>query len=250
MNGGDTRGGGAFLPTRWSLVARAADGREPEAAGALESLCSAYWYPLYAFLRRHGRSPQDAEDLVQGFFAEAIEKGRLARADPARGRFRTFLLASLRHHASNEAERGRASKRGGGRRLTSLDAVDAERRYALEPSTHETPERLFERQWAREVLARALRRASERARSGPPERAERFEALLPLFWDDGPPQREVAERLGIGETAVKVALHRLRAQVREDLRAEVLETLADPGDLEDEMRRLAAALRPSGRPSG
>jgi len=232
----------AFVATRWSLVAQVAKGSEPQAARALQDLCAAYWYPLYAFLRRHGRTPQDAEDLVQGFFAEAIEGDRFARADPARGRFRTFLLASLRNHAAHEAERARAQKRGGGRSIVSIDAAEGERRYSAEKDS-ETPEALFDRRWALETLSAALRRTAARARSGAAERADRFEALLPLLWDDGPPQREVATTLGISETAVKVALHRLRAQVREDLRAEVLETLTDPADVEDELRFLATALR-------
>lgn len=240
----DPAGPAAFLPTRWSVVARAAGPPEPAARAALDDLCRAYWYPLYAFLRRSGKSPEDAEDLVQGFFAQAIEKGWIGDADPARGRFRTFLLAALKHHASHEAEKARAQKRGGERPPIPFDTADGERRYAMEPATEETPERLFERRFALETLDRALARTAERARAGPPERAERFEALLPLLWDEGPAQREVAERLGISETAVKVALHRLRAQVREDLRAEVAETLSDPAhDLDDELRGLASALR-------
>jgi RNA polymerase sigma-70 factor (ECF subfamily) len=247
--GEDAASPGAFQPTRWSLVARAAGPPEPAARAALDDLCRAYWYPLYAFLRRRGRSPEDAEDLVQGFLGEVIEKGRLARADPARGRFRTFLLASLDHHAAHERERALARKRGGGRAVVSFDAAEGERRYAMEPATEETAERLFERRFAFEVLDRAIARTAARARGGTPERAERFDALLPLLWDGGPPQQEVAERLAMTETALRVALHRLRAQVREEIRSEVLDTLGDPADLDDEIRRLAGALRAGPRPA-
>jgi RNA polymerase sigma-70 factor (ECF subfamily) len=233
----------AFRPTRWSLVERAAGEEDGAARLAWEDLGAAYWYPLYAFLRRRGRSPEDAEDLVQGFFERILSTGRLARADPTRGRFRTFLLAALEHHAMHEDEKARAGKRGGGRRVLALDRAEGERRYAVEPATEETAEGLFERRWALEVLDRALAAVAARAREGPPERAERHGALAPLLWHDGPPAREVAERLGLSETAVRVALHRLRAQVREALREEVRETLSDPADLDDEMRRLAEALR-------
>jgi RNA polymerase sigma factor (sigma-70 family) len=240
---------GAFQSTRWSLVARAAGPPASDARAALDDLCRAYWYPLYAFLRRRGRSPEDAEDLVQGFLAELIEKGRLARADPARGRFRTFLLAALDHHAAHEREKAHARKRGGGRAIVSLDVAEGERRYAMEPATEETAEVLFERRFAFEVLDRAIARTAERARCGPPERAERFQALFPLLWGDGPPQPDVALRLGMTETALRVALHRLRAQVREAIRAEVRDTISDPADLDDEIRRLATALRAGGPPA-
>lgn len=233
----------SFVPTRWSLVARAAGPDAPGARRALEELCQASWYPLYAFLRRRGHAPEDAEDLVQGFFEHLLAKGWLAQADPARGRFRTFLLTALLHHASHERERAAALKRGGGRTHLSLDREEGERRYALEPTTDASAEALFERRWALETLDRALARTAAWARGGPEARAQRYEALVPLLWDEGPPQSEVAARLETSETALRVALHRLRARLKEDLRAEVLDTLADPADLDDELRRLAAALR-------
>jgi RNA polymerase sigma-70 factor (ECF subfamily) len=163
---GDPAGPAAFRTTRWSLVSCAADAAGPETQVALDALCRTYWYPLYAFLRRRGEAPGDAEDHVQGFFAELLEKGRLAQADRERGRFRTFLLAALKHHVAHEAERARAQKRGGGRAPVRLDVTEGERRYALEPTGGETPERLFERRYALEVLDRAIARAAEKARSG------------------------------------------------------------------------------------
>jgi RNA polymerase sigma factor (sigma-70 family) len=239
-----------FRPTRWSLVARAASPADATAPTALEELCRAYWYPLYAFLRRRGRAPEDAEDLVQGFFAGLLERGALAQADPARGRFRTFLLAALLHHASHEREKAGAAKRGGRHGSISLDALDAEQRYALEPAGGETAEALFERRWALETLERALARVAEEARAGAPEAAERHAALVPLLWGEGGPQHDVAVRLGLSATALRVALHRLRVGVREALRREVRETLSDPADLDDELARLAAALRASGSARG
>jgi RNA polymerase sigma-70 factor (ECF subfamily) len=235
-------GPAAFRPTRWSLVARAASPADATAPAALEELCRAYWYPLYAFLRRRGRSPEDAEDLVQGFLAELIEKGRLAQADPERGRFRTFLLAALLHHASHERERAGAARRGGGRRVVSLDGLTAEERYALEPAGGETAEALFERRWALETLERALARAAEEARGDSPESAERHAELAPLLWDETRSRAEAARRLGLSDTALRVALHRLRVRVRDALCAEVLDTLSDAAELDDELRRLAAAL--------
>lgn len=243
-------GSGAFRPTRWSLVARAASPADAARPAALEDLCRAYWYPLYAFLRRRGRMPEEAEDLVQGFFAGLLEQGALAQADPARGRFRTFLLAALLNHASHEREKAGAAKRGGGRSVLSLDRLEGERRYALEPATAETPESLFERRWALETLERALAAVAEEARSGAPDAAERHAALVPLLWSEGGPQHDVAVRLQMSDTALRVALHRLRARVREALRREVLDTLSDPAELDDELARLAAALRASGSARG
>jgi RNA polymerase sigma-70 factor (ECF subfamily) len=233
----------AFVATRWSLVARAVGPDLPQARAALEDLCRGAWYPLYAFLRRRGHSAEDAEDLVQGFFARLLEKGWLAQADPSRGRLRTFLVTALLHHAGHERERAGAIKRGGDRTHVALDRMEGERLYALEPATNETPEALYERRFAQGTLARALARVATWARAGPDERQARYEALLPLLWDEGTPQAEVAARLGSSETAVRVALHRLRARLKDELRREVLDTLEDPADLDDELRRLAAALR-------
>jgi RNA polymerase sigma factor (sigma-70 family) len=229
-----------FVPTRWSLVSRAAS-HDGSARAALEDLCAAYWYPLYAFARRSGSSPEDAEDVVQSFFATLLEKEWLAQADPERGRFRTFLLAAFRHHASHVRERGRAQKRGGGRIPVPLD--DAEVRYAREPADRLTAEALYERRYALILLERAWTRVAERYREGGDAKAERFEALRPCVEGrDHAPYREIGERLGLGETAVKVAVHRLRGRFRESLRREVRDTIEDPAEVDAEIQGLLQAL--------
>lgn len=245
MGGADPDAGGdpRFHTTRWSLVARAGDLSAPEAHDALETLAASSWYPLYAFLRRRGHAPEEAEDLVQGLFARLVEKGVLAQADPERGRFRTFLLAALKYHASHERERAGAKKRGGDRVHVPIDTTIGERRFAREPSTEETPEVLFERAWAHALLERARSRLAHEQTGGSADRARRYEALEPLLLKEGPPQAEVAETLGMTPTAVKVALHRLRKKLGALLREEVAATLDDPADVDDELACLAARLR-------
>ncbi len=231
-----------FAATRWSLVATAS-GSDETARTALGDLCRGYAYPLYAFARRLGRSTEDAEDLVQSFFAEVMETGMLERADPERGRFRTFLLTAFRNHASKAREREAAWKRGGRARHVSLDAEDGEARYRLEPAHLATAEHLFERRYALVLLDRARERVATRYRSGSAEKAERFEALKPVLEGDRTPSyRVLGERLGLSETAVKVAVHRLRGQLREALRAEVADTVDDPTRIDDEIRHLRDVL--------
>lgn len=234
----------AFHTTRWTLVARARQGEGEPARAALEELCAAYWYPLYAYLRRKGNSPDEAADFVQGFFAALIEKGYVAQADPERGRFRGFLMVALRHFASKERARERALKRGGGVAKLSLDFEDGERRYSLEPAGRDDPEAFFERRWALTLLDRALERLATSQRAGAPAKAERFEALRPYLAGRGAvPYREVGEPLGMSETAVKVAIHRLRGRYRDILREEIAQTVEDPALIDDEIRRLMAAVR-------
>ena len=221
------------------------DAAEPSGeAAALDELCAAYWIPLYAFARRRGESEADAQDLVQGFFAALIEKGYLADADRERGRFRTFLLAAFKHFASKERDKAKALKRGGGRTRLSLDFEDGERRYRLEPEDDRTPEDVFEKRWALTLLDRAAERLAARYRSSGPEQAERFDALRPLI-TGGPtqPYRAIGERLGMSETAVKVAAHRMRQRYREALRAEIADTVTDPVLVDDEIVRLMDAVR-------
>lgn len=245
--------GDTFFTTRWSVVAaagRGLAGQPPpaDARAALQELCSAYWPPLYAYARRAGAAPGDAADQVQDFFARLLEKGDLAAADPARGRFRAWLLAAFRHHAANLRDRERAAKRGGGRRALplpgglALDADKAESRYAPEPSHARTPEREFERRWALQVLERALERlAAEQARAG---RAQAFARLRPYLSPGGDeaPYAQVAAELGRSEGALKVAVHRLRRRYGELLRAEVAGTLDDPREVQAELAALMEAL--------
>lgn len=240
------RGDPRFGTTRWSLVARAADLSSPGAREALETLLATAWYPLYAFLRRRGHPPEEAEDLVQGLCARIVEKDVLAQVEPRRGRFRTFLLAALKYHVSHERERARAKKRGGDRTHVVLDAARGEQRYGREPVGGEPPDDLFERAWARALLRRAESRLAARQLGGPPERARRFEALRPLLAKEGPSHAEVAEALGVTPTALKVALHRLRRKLGVLLREEIEATLDDPSHVDDELARLATRLRGTG----
>jgi RNA polymerase sigma-70 factor (ECF subfamily) len=232
-----------FHTTRWSLVARAGSGSQ-QARDALETLCEGYWYPLYAFARRRGLDHHAAQDAVQAFFARLIEKQDLAAADRARGRFRSFLLAALSHFLANEWDRQRAQKRGGARQRLSIDEAQAELRYASEFAIEGSPETLFERQWARALLARALAaQEAEWTRAG---RAALFARLKPYLTADGSDttHAEIAQELSLTENAVRIALHRLRKRYGELVRLEVAETVADPADVERELRDLFEALGP------
>lgn len=230
-----------FPPTRWSLVVAAAEPASRESRAALETLCRASWLPLYAFARRSGSAPEEAEDLVQGFFAALLEKGYLAQADRERGRFRTFLLAAFRHHVSHQREHDRAQKRGGAVRTLALDMTSGERLYLAEPADERTPERLFERRWALLVLERALE--DLRASYGGRGQSEVFEALHPhLAGGPARPLAEVGASLGLSEGATKVAVHRLRGRYRDVLRAAIAETVESPDLVDDEIRRLLEAL--------
>ena len=224
------------------MLAAADEAQQPESA-SLEELCRAYWYPLYAFARRSGHDEALAQDLVQGFFTTLIEKDYLRDADQQRGRFRTFLLASFRHHASKEREKAGAQKRGGDRTILSLDFDEGERRYRAEPAGDNGPEAMFERRWAHALLDRALAALAEAERGGSPERRERYERLRHVL-RGGPqqPYRELAEALGLSETAVKVAVHRLRKRFGACLRQEIADTLSDERLVEDELLRLREAL--------
>jgi RNA polymerase sigma factor (sigma-70 family) len=236
----------AFATTRWSLVARAV-GTDDNARKALGELLAAYWQPLYAFLRRAGRSPEDASDLVQGLFTRLVEKDALAQVEPgpARGRFRSFLLRALQHFAANAHRHDRAAKRGGGTTV-SLEAAAmtaAEATVQRDLVTQETPERHFERSWALAVLANALERVGEEfAQRG---RGPLF-AQLRGYLDLEPrhtPYADLARELGMTEGAVKVAVHRLRERFRTVLRATVAETLANESEIDDEIDALLTALQ-------
>jgi RNA polymerase sigma-70 factor (ECF subfamily) len=219
----------------------AADSRHPDSAAALAELCSAYWYPVYAFVRRRGFGPDDAQDLTQGFFSQLLEKQTLKAARRERGRFRSFVLAALKFHLSHERGRADAKKRGGGKTLISLDADTAEGKYRLEPEEPETPESLYERRWALVMLERVMERLREELKqSAQPERSLR---LVEHLTDDSstPSHKQVAAELGMSESAVKVAMHRLRARFRELLRDEVLHTVDDPEKVDDELHRLLEA---------
>lgn len=228
--------------TRWSMVIRAhGDGRE--ARCALEELCRGYWPPVYAFLRRKGRSRADAEDLTQGFFAELLSRGSLDTVAEDKGRLRTFLLKAVTRHMINEHERASAAKRGGGALHLSLDFDRAEGSYVAEPGHRVTPELEFERQWALQLLEQALAKVREDAASG--GRLALFEDLKGLISLDAGigPYEEIAARHGLTDGAVKAAAHRLRQKFRECLRAAIADTVSSDDEVDDEIRHLFSVFQ-------
>jgi RNA polymerase sigma factor (sigma-70 family) len=230
-----------FHTTHWSLiVAAATEGGEP-ARVALEELCQAYWYPIYAFIRRRGRSEEDARDLTQEFFATLLEKGYLGDADPMRGRFRSFLLTAVSRFVAKQHEKAAAQKRGGSRRILSIDFADGESRYQQEPPDNWTPERVFDRRWALTLLDRTLGKLRQEHQSA--DKLQLFDALKIFLTGEAVPLRSVAERLEMTEGAVKVAIHRLRQKYRDLLRAEIAQTVTAQEDIDGELNLLLAALR-------
>lgn len=236
----DPEGSPRFLTTRWSLVLAAGGPATPEARAALEVLCHAYWYPLYAFARRKGEPHQQAQDLVQGFFTLLLDKERLQAADRGRGRFRNFLLSSFSNFSRNEHARASALKRGGGAPRRSLSG-DAEGRYAIEPTHEQTPEQAFLRDWALELLNRVLGQVRETYAAREQEHV--FDALkATLTLRESRSYAELGAVLGITTNAVKVAVHRLRDRYRRALRAEIEQTVEDEATIEDEIGALFEAL--------
>ena len=218
--------------------------REPsaDAEEALEELCERYWSPLYAYARRNGCSVEEAQDLTQGFFARFLEKQAVRAADPARGRFRSFLLGSFKNFLANERERERAGKRGGGQIPLSLEFEREEARYTAEPRDLLTPEALFERQWALSVIDRAQTMlAAETARAGKQAAFERLKMYLVGEREPGG-YAEIARALGMTEGAVKVTVHRLRRRFRELLRSEIAATVSDDSETDAELEYLMAVL--------
>ena len=231
-----------FLTTRWSVVLAAGHAAEPGSRRALGELCETYWYPLYAYVRRRGYRGEDARDLTQAFFTRLLEKNAVGAADPDRGRFRAFLLGALKNFLANEWDREQAQKRGGGRRVLSLDFEAAEGRFSPEPEDPAPPDNAFEREWALEVLQRALQRLREEyAGKG---RAQLFAKLEGCLVPGGATKayKQLALELAMSEGAVKVAVHRLRSAFREALREEISQTVRGPEELEEELRDLIAAL--------
>jgi len=232
-----------FPATRWSVLRRLDASQTQVAADALGTLCRAYHFPIYAFLRRSGHSPEDAEDWTQSFFAYLIERRLAARAIPEKGHFRSFLLGSLKNFVSTERRKQAAAKRGGGRRAISLDEMTDEERYTQEPADQHTPETLFELSWARQVIARALltlEREYQRRAQG-----EIFALLKPCLTSDGGAQSyaSIAAATKRSEDAVKSAALRLRQQFQKCLRDQLLETVGEPDDVETELRHLRQVLQ-------
>jgi RNA polymerase sigma-70 factor (ECF subfamily) len=232
----------AFRTTRWTMVVHAREPDSAEAAAALEQLCQTYWYPLYAFVRRQGYDPHDAQDLTQEFFARLLAKHQLESVDRAKGRFRSFLLAAMKHFLSNEWDRRNAIKRGGRQIHLSIDKQSAEDRYRLEPADPQSAEKIYMRRWALTLLDRVL--DSLKAEAVASGKAEQFEQLKLALTGDrlSVPYAELARRLGTTEGAVKVAVHRMRQRYRELLRAEIAHTVTDSKAVDAEIRHLFAAL--------
>ena len=234
---------GRFETTQWSLVMAAGEDRSrPE--DALAALCQTYWYPLYAFVRRKGYQPAEAQDLTQGFFASLLEKKYLADADPERGRFRSFLLAALKHYITDAKKHQAAKKRGGDRLVLSLDLEVAERSYLAEPQHSETAEVLFERQWAVTLLDRVLARLRQEYAEA--DKTKQFEELKGVLTSSAGPDshyRSIGERLDMTENAVKVVVHRMRQRYRELLKEEIAETVSSPEEMQEEVRTLFNSVR-------
>ena len=232
-----------FATTQWRVVLEASDENDTQARQALETLCNIYWYPLYAYVRHCGDDPDQARDVTQAFFADLLERKGLRGLDPEKGRFRTFLLASVRNFLSHERDRVRAAKRGGGMRTISLDADEAEQHYEQEPAAELTPDQLFERRWGLTVMERAMARLKAQIESG--DRPRLFAALRPyLTGGDNAPYGEVAAELSMSVGAVKVAVHRLRQSYGRLLRQEIAETVVDPSEVDHELRYLLTSIRP------
>ena len=239
----ETRIGRAFAGTRWSVVVLARGGDSPEAGKALEELCQVYWYPLYAFVRRSGHGHHEAEDLTQGFFLHFISRDSLAHVEPAKGKFRSFLLASLKHYLVNERERAGARKRGGGQVLVSIDMEGADGRYACEPADKKTPETVYERRWAMIVLESAMNELrQEYDKKG---RADFFSALHDQIADGdvmNGSYTELAVQLRTTEGNLKVVVHRLRRRFGALIRAKIAQTVESDADVDDEIRYLMSCL--------
>jgi RNA polymerase sigma factor (sigma-70 family) len=234
-------GGVAFTTTHWSVVLEA-QGESPAAQEALEKLCRTYWRPIFAFLRRQGLPPEEAEDITQGFFAQLLERRKFSALRKEKGRLRSFLLGALKYFVADEQRRAMAIKRGSGLRLIPLEELRAGERIDMEPSDPMTAEMIYERRWALTVLERVLSRLKdEYVAAG---NAALFDALKELLPDEpgSPSQAEIATQLGMTENAVRQAFYRFRQRYQSLLREEIANTVATPGDIEDELRHLIAVI--------
>lgn len=235
-------GGDYFVTTRWTVVLSAGCKSSPQSDRALGELCQTYWFPLYAYVRGRGHSKEDAEDLVQAFFARFLEKNYLEGLSAERGKFRAFLLASLKHFLANEWDKANRQKRGGGAQHLSLDWQEADKRFHPEPADIASPDRIFDRQWALALLERVILRLQEEcSRDGKAALFEHTKGCL-MVSSENIPYPEAARALGMDEGALRVAVHRLRKKYRELLRDEIAQTLLDPAHADEELRSLQAAL--------
>jgi RNA polymerase sigma-70 factor (ECF subfamily) len=233
-----------FAATSWTNVLAAQRSGSPEAVGALEKLCETYWYPLYAYLRRKGYDPFKAQDLTQEFFFRLIKENYLGAVDRRRGKFRSFLLAALNHFASNQRDYEQAAKRGGRVTLISLDETDAEGRFQQEPASELSPEKIFERNWFLALFEQALGRL--RAEQAAVGRANLFDELRQFIIQDAEAgdYSAAATRVNMTPNAVAVTVHRWRERYKLLLRDEIVRTVADPAEIEEELHRFFAVLEP------
>lgn len=231
-----------FVTTRWTVVLSAGRKSSPQSDRALSELCQSYWYPLYTYARRQGSTKEDAEDLVQAFFARFLEKNYLEGVRAERGKFRAFLLASLKHFLANEWDKAMRQKRGGGAQHLSLDWQSADERYHLDLPDLSSPDRAYDRAWALALLEQVIiRLRDECVKDGKENLFERTKGYLSVG-ESVIPYAEAAQVLGVDEGTVRVAVHRLRKRYRELLRDEIAQTLDDPAQVAEELRSLQAAL--------
>ena len=234
--------GDVFVTTRWTVVLAAGRKSSPQSDRALSELCQIYWFPLYAYVRRKGHSKEDAEDLTQAFFARFLEKNYLEGVAAERGKFRAFLLASMKHFLANEWDKSQRQKRGGGAQHLSLDWQSADERFKLEPADSTSPDRIYDREWALALLERVIGRLREECTSdGKSQLFEQAKGYL-MVGEQAIPYAAAAKRLDMDEGAVRVAVHRLRQRYRGLLREEIAQTLDDPAQVAEELRSLQAAL--------
>jgi RNA polymerase sigma factor (sigma-70 family) len=240
--GPESRGGIAFTTTQWSVVLEA-QGDSPAAQEALEKLCRRYWRPIYSFVRREGVGPADAEDLTQGFFASLLEHRNLNAVRKEKGRLRSYLLGALKYFLADERRRAMAIKRGKGQRLIPLEELLVDKHIEMEPADPLTAEMIYERRWASTVLERVLGRLKDQYREA--GNAALFDSLKDLLPDEpgAASQAEIAAHLNMSENAVRQAFHRFRQRYQSLLREEIAQTVATPGDIEDELRHLIAVVR-------
>jgi len=231
-----------FVTTRWSVVVAAGHKSSPQSDRALAELCESYWYPLYAYIRRQGHSKEDAEDLVQGFFARFLEKNYLERLSVECGKFRAFLLAALKHFLANEWDKSQRQKRGAGVQHLSLDWQGADERFHVDSSDPADLERSFDREWALALLERVIGRLRDECNAD--GKAQFFECAQRylMVGETSVPYSEAARMLNLDQGAVRVAVHRLRKRYRQLLRHEIAHTLTDPTKVEEELRALQAVL--------
>lgn len=232
---------GQFPLTRWSLVLGAQEGDDDSRKRALSELCEIYWYPLYAYVRRKGLTPSDAEDTTQGFFCELLEKDRVQLFSEEKGKLRAYLLSSIKNYLRDQAKMSRAAKRGGDQVILSLDVELAERRYSYEPTDFDTPEKLFELRWALTVLERVFERVEEDYdRLG---KSEVYEALKGLLAGDRDISfRDIGRRTGVSEGAARVTLHRMRKLYRRYLEEEIADTVSEEESIESEIEHFSTVF--------